>query len=578
MSTPALHALPFTGERFAPEVNGAIWYEHWHRYCVVHPLAEGLSVLDAACGEGYGSYLLAQTAKSVVGLDLAAEAIDHARSRYVAPNLRYLEGSCTALPLANASIDLVVSFETIEHLQQQAEMLAEFRRVLGPHGALVISSPNQPVYSEELQNRNEYHVRELTRDELAALLTPVFPKQRWYGQRVVAHSALWTQDFGPDMPYHGSLLGLVDDEVRVQAEPAPPMYFVVVCAAKNVRLPSLPSLSLFDDGRQSLYNDYNRALLREKHLHWEELDARRIAEDRLAELITVTNDLASERQKAAALANRIVPLEDAFDAAKAELDAEREYTAALTWEERNARAIGEARLTELITAVNNLAGERAKSEAVAGRVISLETACKAAQADLADERQKRGALEWKERDVRKVAQERLTELIAVVNGLASEREKTAALTGRVASLEGTQAELGEARNRLSAVRAELETSKADLDAARQEFARTTTELTTVREQLTGAITELTTVRGQFGRTLSELAVMRAEIEGTKADLAAAEADLTAAEADLTAAEVELVRQDAELAEVRSRLRFRETLVGWLRWPLSRLKSNLRATG
>ena len=60
---PASTALNFTGERFAPEVTGAIWYEHWHRYCVAQPLARGLSVLDAACGEGYGSYLLAQTAK-----------------------------------------------------------------------------------------------------------------------------------------------------------------------------------------------------------------------------------------------------------------------------------------------------------------------------------------------------------------------------------------------------------------------------------------------------------------------------------------------------------------------------------
>src|SRR6187399_1987407 len=54
LATPAPNILNFTGERFAPEVTGAIWYEHWHRYCVVQPLAKGLAVLDAACGEGYG--------------------------------------------------------------------------------------------------------------------------------------------------------------------------------------------------------------------------------------------------------------------------------------------------------------------------------------------------------------------------------------------------------------------------------------------------------------------------------------------------------------------------------------------
>ena len=200
MSASASTALTFTGERFAPEVTGAIWYEHWHRYCLVRPLARGLAVLDAACGEGYGSSLLAATAREVVGIDIAGDAVAHARARYAAPNLRYLEGSCTALPLADASIDLVVSFETIEHLPAQAEMLAEFRRVLAPSGVLVISSPNKPVYSGAEPGGNEFHVRELTRDELAQLLDPAFPQQRWYGQRVVAHSALWAERADPAAP------------------------------------------------------------------------------------------------------------------------------------------------------------------------------------------------------------------------------------------------------------------------------------------------------------------------------------------------------------------------------------------
>jgi len=107
-----------------------------------------------------------------------------------------VQGSVTALPLADASVDLVVSFETIEHLAAQAEMLAEFRRVLAPGGALLISSPNRPVYSGELPAENEYHVRELDRGELADLLAPVFPQQRWYGQRVVALSLLWAEGGG----------------------------------------------------------------------------------------------------------------------------------------------------------------------------------------------------------------------------------------------------------------------------------------------------------------------------------------------------------------------------------------------
>ena len=75
-------ALDFTGERFTPECVREIWYEHWHRYVFARQLAKGKRVLDAACGEGYGSALLADVAASVVGADISDQAIAHARSRY----------------------------------------------------------------------------------------------------------------------------------------------------------------------------------------------------------------------------------------------------------------------------------------------------------------------------------------------------------------------------------------------------------------------------------------------------------------------------------------------------------------
>ena len=305
MSAPASAALTFTGERFAPEVHGAIWHEHWHRYCVVAPLARGKRVLDAACGEGYGSSLLAKEASSVVGMDLSAEAIGHARLRYVADNLAFSQGSCSALPFGDASFDLVVSFETIEHLLAQSEMLAELRRVLVPEGVLIISSPNKPVYSAGGDAHNEFHLKELTREELGVLLAPGFPEQRWYGQRVVAHSALWVEGEVDAV----SCVALTEAGTEQRQEPAPPMYYIVVCAASGVPLPELPPLSLFDDGKQSLYDDYIRALRREKELYWDERDARKIAEERLAELIAAVNSLESERQRATELQRQVALLQ-----------------------------------------------------------------------------------------------------------------------------------------------------------------------------------------------------------------------------------------------------------------------------
>jgi SAM-dependent methyltransferase len=309
LSSSASNALTFTGERFAPEQKGAIWHEHWHRYCVVAPLARGRRVLDAACGEGYGTFLLAAEAADIVGIDIAAEAVAHAQMRYSAPNLRYVRGSCTALPLPDDSVDLVVSFETIEHLAEQAAMLEEFRRVLSPGGVLVISSPNKPVYSGEEPFENEFHVKELTRDELQVLLSPGFPRQQWYGQRVVAHSALWAEGAAAAAARGAAFVALTDDGAALPAEPAPPMYFVVVCAAAAVALPALPGVSLFDDGAQSLFRDYIRALRREKALSWDELDARKIAEDRLAELIAAVNALSGEQQQTTELRSRVALLE-----------------------------------------------------------------------------------------------------------------------------------------------------------------------------------------------------------------------------------------------------------------------------
>lgn len=301
-------SLSFTGERFTPEARGAIWYEHWHRYCVALPAVAGKRVLDAACGEGYGSWLLAGAAAEVVGVDIDDAAIAHAAGRYAArSNLRFVSGSCDALPFDDASVDRVISFETIEHLSNQTAMLAEFRRVLAPGGALILSSPNKVVYSGESGNENQFHVRELDRGELETMLAARFPQQHWYGQRALAHSLLWRE--GGTGSRGAELIALVDDRVEVQNVPAPAMYFVVVCGGARAELPELPALSIFDDGALSLYRDYERALLAEKRLFWDEVDARKIAEARLAELVVAVNDLASSREREEAVSLRAVSLD-----------------------------------------------------------------------------------------------------------------------------------------------------------------------------------------------------------------------------------------------------------------------------
>jgi len=308
LTKPELADLPltFTGERFLPEVGGAIYYEHWHRYAIAAPLVAGKRVVDAACGEGYGTHLLSRSAASVTGVDLSPDTVAHASARYACQNLRFVAGSVTALPMADRSVDVVVSFETIEHLSPQREMLAEFRRVLAPDGVLVVSSPNRPVYNEGGGVANHFHVRELDREELAALLAADFPEQAWYAQRVIAQSAIWSES---------------DSRGAATFTRPAPMYFLVVAAARGVALPALPALSLFDDGELSLWRDYSRALVRERELAWDEIDARKIAEDRLAELVEARNALASAQARSTAQAARIDELEQALSQTQARAQA-----------------------------------------------------------------------------------------------------------------------------------------------------------------------------------------------------------------------------------------------------------------
>jgi len=185
--------MEFTGERYVPEMRGNIELEHVHRYLLASEITEGKTVLDIASGEGYGSAMLAEKALQVTGVDLSIEAVKHARKRYKRDNLEFMVGSCDDIPLADASIDLVVSFETIEHHDQHEQMMREIKRVLRPNGILLISSPDKYTYSIEPGYRNSYHVKELYLHEFKHLLGNYFKNTAYFGQRIVYGSNIFAE-------------------------------------------------------------------------------------------------------------------------------------------------------------------------------------------------------------------------------------------------------------------------------------------------------------------------------------------------------------------------------------------------
>jgi SAM-dependent methyltransferase len=181
------HGATHYTERMLPEeAHARIFWEHIGRYRFAKEFVRGKRVLDIACGEGYGAAALARAgAAAVIGIDVSPEVCEHARRKY---GLDVRTGDAQAIPLPDRSIDMVVSFETIEHVDDPAAFVRECARVLVPGGMLIVSTPNRPVYSSE-GNQNPFHRVEFDEREFTLLLSSNFAQARLYSQ--FPKSAAW---------------------------------------------------------------------------------------------------------------------------------------------------------------------------------------------------------------------------------------------------------------------------------------------------------------------------------------------------------------------------------------------------
>ena len=375
----------FTGERLIPgEVDVDLLNEHMARYHFAVRLARGKRVLDAGCGAGYGSAALAEAAEKVTAIDIAQDAVDHARANYQAGNLAFEQASCTALPYEDGAFDLVVAFEVIEHLEEWREFLKEARRVLAPSGQFIVSTPNRLYYTESrgAEGANPFHVHEFDFAEFTAELKEFFPHVSMFLENHVEGVTFQPHEHGHTV------------EVRVDAAEAVPdesHFFLAVCAHRpQVGNPTF------------LYVPRTANVLRERERHIGKLEGELATKDKWLDKAQL--DLAEfdrEHQKLLVM----------FREQKEELERSNKWAEEL-----------DGSLTAARTRVSEMQEELARDQENARQVVAGYNA-------------KIAALEQENREKTKWAQDTETRLTAEIQQIAKQHAEV------VAALEKSDAEL-----------------------------------------------------------------------------------------------------------------------------------------
>jgi len=210
--------------------ESVVYGEHISRYLSVIDIVRDKNVLDIASGSGYGSQLLANYAKSVIGIDNSEEAVEYAKKYYPARNLKYRVADAHTLEnIPDNSADVVVSMETIEHLPKPEEFVLQVKRVLKKSGVFIVSTPND----EEYREGNKFHVHEFTFQGLKRLMKGHFKNTDYYYQgNALAATLLGENEFSNE--FRREMLV----EKTIAVDPKKAIYFIGI-ATNSAKPPGI---------------------------------------------------------------------------------------------------------------------------------------------------------------------------------------------------------------------------------------------------------------------------------------------------------------------------------------------------
>jgi ubiquinone/menaquinone biosynthesis C-methylase UbiE len=233
--------MKYTGERsFIDQLNEDT-IEHLHRYAFAKEFVKNKIVVDIASGEGYGAHILSTDASQVTGIDVSSEAIKHANNKYKKNNLIYIQGAADTIPLENDSVDIVTSFETLEHHDKHEEMIQEIIRILKADGILILSTPDKLNYTDIPQNINKFHVKELYEQEFIDLIQGHFEHTHFLKQKMSFSSFITQIEPSVFYEFQGNAQKIVSNQ-GINSQ----LYNITV--ASNVQLPDTFSSSF--DGNE----------------------------------------------------------------------------------------------------------------------------------------------------------------------------------------------------------------------------------------------------------------------------------------------------------------------------------------
>lgn len=176
--------LEDTGERIIPPKEGEVSFlfnRHRMAYLFASRFSQKKIVLDAGCGTGYGSHILANTEARVYGIDYSFQAIKYSTANYSHENSNFIVMDVNYLGFRDCTFDLIVSFQVIEHMRHLDLYLNELIRVLKDEGTILISTPNVQEKQKRKGTENKFHFNELTYEEAKGLMQTYFEQVEFYG-------------------------------------------------------------------------------------------------------------------------------------------------------------------------------------------------------------------------------------------------------------------------------------------------------------------------------------------------------------------------------------------------------------